>query len=385
MRVKTMLLKAAACTAALTMAAGMPLTALQPTGAMLTAYALEDAPYTSGETSSLYYVKYDDHAAITGCKTGVTSVEIPDSIEGVPVTCIDDYAFNCSEVTSVTIPETVTKIGNYVFSMSYSLKSVTLPDSLESVGIKAFEDCKSLETVVFPDHLVTFESHAFKGTPWLDAQRAKDPLVIVNGALIDGTTFEGDLVVPSDVKFIASSAFDGNTKLTSAVIPAGVERISDCMFIRCENLTSVEMKGAVIINAMAFYLCPKLTDVKIGSKLKTIEMYAFADCTSQGTITFYGSEETWKQQVAVLDTSDFLKNAKYIFDESHVEDPDPEKIKGDADADGKLSAADLVALQKWLLAVPGAKVKDSDAADMDGNGILDIFDLGLMKRALLKQ
>ena len=62
-----------------------------------------------------------------------------------------------------------------------------------------------------------------------------------------------------------------------------------------------------------------------------------------------------------------------------------EQIAGDVNADGNFDAADVVLLQKWLLAVPGTELKDWSAADFDGNHKLNGADLCLMKRALMKQ
>ena len=85
-------------------------------------------------------------------------------------------------------------------------------------------------------------------------------------------------------------------------------------------------------------------------------------------------------------SSNFLTDATYIFDSSYVPPTDPpEEVIGDVNDDGVFTVLDIVALQKWLLAVPGATLKNNDAADMDKNDIIDIFDLGLMKRALLNQ
>ena len=60
-----------------------------------------------------------------------------------------------------------------------------------------------------------------------------------------------------------------------------------------------------------------------------------------------------------------------------------EQIEGDVNADGKFDTADIVLMQKWLLAVPDTRLADADAGDLDENGTLDIVDLALMKRELL--
>lgn len=61
------------------------------------------------------------------------------------------------------------------------------------------------------------------------------------------------------------------------------------------------------------------------------------------------------------------------------ETPD-DGLRGDVNADGKFDAADVVLLQQWLLAVPDTKLKNWQAGDLNEDGILDVFDLGLMKR-----
>ena len=375
----------AAISAAAVLAAGMQFPAVLPSvmPVALTAQALEDAPYTIVETDTLQYIKYEDHAAVTGCKPDVTAVEIPESIEGVPVTCIDMYAFQLSSLTSVTIPETVTTIGHGAFGNFKGLTSVKLPDSIESVGIKAFQDCTSLETVEFPDHVVAFNSLVFDNTPWLKAQREKGPLVIVNDMLLDAYGAEGDVVIPSTVKYVASSAFAQNTAVTSVVFPASVTSINDDVFFMCSNLTSVEMKGCDYIGIMAFAYCDKLTDVKISGKLTKIDMYAFTDIAASGTVTFYGSEDTWKK-VEILDTGDYLKNAKFIFDEIHQKPEPSGTLPGDVNGDGEVTVLDAIALQKWILAIPGGGLKVPEAGDMNEDGVVDIFDLCLLRRALLK-
>ena len=73
------------------------------------------------------------------------SVYIPTEIDGKSVTSIGQYAFyNCSSLTSITIPNSVTSIGGYAFSDCSSLTSIAIPSSVTSIGIWAFEHCTSL-------------------------------------------------------------------------------------------------------------------------------------------------------------------------------------------------------------------------------------------------
>ena len=94
----------------------------------------------NGKNYAIYQYAFD------GC-TGLTSIEIPDS-----VTSIGRYAFyNCTGLTSITIPEGVTSIGDDAFYNCKSLTSIEIPDSVTSIGDYAFRGCTGLTSIVFED------------------------------------------------------------------------------------------------------------------------------------------------------------------------------------------------------------------------------------------
>ena len=377
MKTKRRALRIASFTAAAALAAVLPLSA---PGAVF-----DPAPMTAFADDAATWLRYDveeDHVVITGCDTSVTEVTIPDSINGLPVTVISDYAFNGSGITSIKIPDSVTKIGNYAFSMSSGLKTVTLPENLETVGIRAFEMCSALSEVNFPDKLVEFSSCVFESTPWLTEQRKKDTFVIVNGDLIDAQNAKGEVVIPSDVKYVSPSAFARNTDITSVVFPSGVKNVSDNTFFFCSNLESADVRYVGKVESMAFAYCDKLKDLKLSKNLTYIDNYAFADVTSRATITVYGTKEDW-DKVEKNSEDPFLKNATYIFDDSIVAPP-PEII-GDVNADNEFNTGDLVLLSKWLLGTPDTKLANWKAGDFDKDGRLDTFDLVQMRKALIEK
>ena len=81
-----------------------------------------------------------------------------------PVTAIDQEAFyECENLVSVTIPNSVTSIGLAAFASCTRLKSVTLSNSLKIIGRYAFSDCKSLRTITIPNSVTTIEDYAFQG------------------------------------------------------------------------------------------------------------------------------------------------------------------------------------------------------------------------------
>ncbi len=98
-----------------------------------------------------------DWGAFYDC-TGLTNITIPNS-----VTIIGDFAFyNCNSLTNVTIPNSVTSIGGNAFYNCNSLTNVTIPNSVTSIGWGAFEGCTGLTNITIPNSVTKIGNHAFR-------------------------------------------------------------------------------------------------------------------------------------------------------------------------------------------------------------------------------
>ncbi|MBQ3616844.1 MAG: leucine-rich repeat protein, partial [Bacteroidales bacterium] len=96
--------------------------------------------------------------AFFNCKS-LTSVTIPESVTSIG----SDAFFNCTSLTSVTIPESVTSIGKSAFSSCSSLTSVTIPEGVTAIGKGAFDVCTSLTSVTIPEGVTSIGDYAFIG------------------------------------------------------------------------------------------------------------------------------------------------------------------------------------------------------------------------------
>lgn len=381
MKTSKRVMKAAAFLAAVMLTAGVPAAAGKGvfSAAPLTAYAEDDFTYEDNGTYS--YQKYADHIVLLGSKSVKDTLEIPSSIDNLPVTAIGMYAYQMTGIKSIVFPDTIEEIGMYAFGYCDNLTSVTLPNSLKRMKLRTFESCKSLSEVNFPDHLVETSEYSFDNTPWLEAQRKKDPLVIVNGAVVDGRTCTGKVTIPSGVKYIAGSAFSKNEKITSIVIPSSVTNICEDTFWYCSNLTSAELNGAETIGWGAFGSCNKLTDLKISGKLKSIDGGAFIDNTATATITFYGNQSAWNSVQKSSDDA-FLKRANIVFDESHQP---IEEVAGDINADGQCDRTDAGMLLKYLLTTGTLTEDQAKIADLNKDSKLDATDFSRIKQIILNK
>lgn len=88
--------------------------------------AEESTEYTEGICGSMTYKKYSDHIEISNCSVSATDVVIPDRLYGLPVTVINDDAFMWCSISSITIPENVSIIGNMAFYGCKYLESILI-------------------------------------------------------------------------------------------------------------------------------------------------------------------------------------------------------------------------------------------------------------------
>ncbi len=166
-----------------------------------------------------------------------------------------DAFYECSSLTSVVIPNTVTYIDHYAFGCS-GLTSVVIPNSVESMGADVFGDCPNLTSVVIGNSVTSIGDYTFKGCSALTS-----------------------VVIPNNVTSIGRSAFKDCDGLTSVVIGNSVTSIGDGAFYDCDGLTSVEIPNNVTsIGDYAFFWCSGLTSVVIGNGVESIGSFAFSDC-----------------------------------------------------------------------------------------------------------
>ncbi len=200
--------------------------------------------------------------------TGVLT--IPATVNGYTVTSIATIAFrNCSDLTSVSIPDGVTSIGSNAFSGCEGITSVNIPNGVTKIENGTFGYCIKLKSIIIPDGVTSIGSNAFFDCEGLES-----------------------ISIPSSVTSIGNQAFISCSSLASVTIPEGVTSIGRDAFSGCESMTEVTIPASMTsIGNNAFEAC---------SALKTVNIYA-------KSLTKYGTE-AFKDANASLEINVFSEN-----------------------------------------------------------------------------
>lgn len=241
-------------------------------------------------TDTYYYMisLQDGGVIITGCD-GLTSLNIPAKLEGLPVVGIDESAFSWNTaITDVRIPNCVKRIGSNAFYGCANLQSVSIGSGAEELGWSIFQDCTGLTDVTVSDGLET-----------------------IGQSMFSGCTALRQISLPASVDLIEAEAFQGCTALSSLTLSENITEIGFNAFRNCTSLTSVSVPEGVEDLSGTFEGCLNLTEVYLGRNLTSVSGDTFSD-TALNDVYFSGTQTLWDEHM--LDNySEELANAVKHF------------------------------------------------------------------------
>ena len=278
--------------------------------------------YSLGNTTAQVI---SDQSSDKSVYSAYTSVTIPASVAynnyTYPVTSIGTSAFEgCSNLQSVVLPSSVTIIGTDAFYGCVRLGAINLEEGLTTINLRAFYNCH-LDTVTIPSTVSSIGNSAFKGNPlttivWKPATCSigtddNAPFYSTSSQVTSFTFAEGvetvpsyicknmnlldTIVLPSSVSSLGQYAFAFCSNLKSINLPVTQKTLPTSFLEGCTSLESIELPATLTtINTDAFYGCTKLANVSLHEGLTTIGLRAFYNCklaeiTIPSTVTYIGN------------------------------------------------------------------------------------------------
>lgn len=223
----------------------------------------------------------------------------------------------CEGLTSITIPNGITSIGDSAFVNCKNIADITFAQNskLTRIGEKAFGNCSGFTYITIPDSVTSIEDSAFLACTrmmFIEFDRNSELTRIGNNAFMSCEKLTG-IDIPNSVTSIGEDAFYNSgitsvkfgenskltsigkgafyacSSLTSITIPSGVTSIGDTTFRECSRLKSItfdENSKLTSIGVSAFYNCDFLSSIEIPSGVTSIGGYAFRNCRKMTSITF---------------------------------------------------------------------------------------------------
>ncbi len=208
-------------------------------------------------------------------------IEIPAYVDGYPVTKIDggmdhtnvkNFALCYINLTSVVIPNTVTTLGERVFSSNIDMTEISLPDSITDIGKACFSG-SSIQSIVVPKNIKKIKMSTFSHCENLT-----------------------DVTLPEGLLEIGTEAFHNCERLINITIPSSVQKIGDGAFRDCSSLKNIVIPdGVTEINARTFLNCTSLTSITIPASVTRIATEAFTNTPALKTVDYKGTPDQWKK------------------------------------------------------------------------------------------
>lgn len=192
------------------------------------------------------YTVENDEVTITQYTGNDAEVTVPGSIKGMPVVAIDSGAFHyCDNMRSVTIPDSVVRIGGLAFSKCYALEHVTLGRGIREIDFSPFSFCEKMIYNKYKNgYYVGNEENPYLALVSMASEDAETvtihpDTVVVCGSAMKGCSSLRELVVSDAVVSIGSYAFSYCSSLETLYIPESVESIGHMAFEHCDSLLNI--------------------------------------------------------------------------------------------------------------------------------------------------
>ena len=212
----------------------------------------------------------------------LTSITLPNSVTRLGTRCLQ----NGGKLTEINLPSELTYVGELSFGWCENLTAIELPESIDSLGSSAFEGCKLLAQVEIPSEVSYIGKSLFQDCEALSEVTLPATMREISFSTFKGCTSLEELDLPEMLSTIGVSAFEGCTSLSKIQLPPLMRTIEHDAFNGCEALTSVTIQSVALetIGDQAFMNCKALKKIMIPAGVTRIGGNAFSGCEALASI-----------------------------------------------------------------------------------------------------
>lgn len=207
-------------------------------------------------------------------RTAVTSPTLPDDL-----TKIGDYVFyNYSSFALTSLPSGITSIGKYAFNGCTALALASLPSGMTSIGNFAFYGCSNISLTSLPSGITTIGASAFQNCTNIALTSLPSGVTSIGGNAFNNCPNVVLTSLPSGLTSVGNTSFSG-TGITSMVIPSGLTSIFDA-FKNCKHLTSISGNSVTSMSGGGLSGCTSLVDARFPNYSSVLGTSAFGSCNN---------------------------------------------------------------------------------------------------------
>ncbi len=263
------------------------------------------------------FLRVPDECVINCCSVNFQKIE---NLEGTEIS--DSQFEGRNDITSIQIPDNITKIGANAFGDCVSLTEIILPDSIKEIDNCAFGRCISLNSIVMQEGITRIGLYSFTNCTSLNSINLPDSIEDIMMGAFNGCTSLTSVALPKGITNIYDSLFSECESLVSMELPDGVRMIGEKAFKNCSSLVSISLpENLKVIGHEAFESCNMLESITLPEETEIIGRYAFSNCNSLATVTFpdnmreIGNEafEGCTSLVSIVFPNNILKIGQNVF------------------------------------------------------------------------
>ena len=240
--------------------------------AIVDGYKYEYTINTEDDTATIKYFRgpVDSEGNVDSANNGPYDIDIPSELDHHPVTGLGEYSFAanpydghqgnplCSKIHSVTIPQSVTSIGDRAFDGCSALTTLSLGEKIKTIGNCAFENCTSLTGVTIPQSVTSIGSEAFRFCNNMKSLTINGAIEVMGAYAFAGCISLETISLGENIKTIGYHAFDSciSINLTNVTIPENVTTIRPGTFSFCKHLEYIMLPAGLTSFQDSLKGCP---------------------------------------------------------------------------------------------------------------------------------